>query len=36
MARVSRGVAAYCSTDEIGNLVFESFVGGRHTKRFDR
>lgn len=33
MARVSRGVAAYCSTDEIGNLVFESFVGGRHTRR---
>ncbi len=33
MARVSRGVAAYCSTDEIGNLVFQSFVGGRHTKR---
>jgi hypothetical protein len=27
-------VAAYCSTDEIGNLVFESFVGGRHTRRF--
>jgi uncharacterized protein with von Willebrand factor type A (vWA) domain len=34
MARVSKGVAAYCSTDEIGNLVFESFVDGRHTKRF--
>ncbi len=33
MARVSRGVAAYCSTDEIGNLVFQSFVGGRHTRR---
>jgi uncharacterized protein with von Willebrand factor type A (vWA) domain len=33
MARVSRGIAAYCSTDDIGNLVFQSFVGGRHTKR---
>jgi uncharacterized protein with von Willebrand factor type A (vWA) domain len=33
MARVSNGVAAYCSTDDIGNLVFESFVGGRHTRR---
>src|SRR5262249_59809229 len=36
MARVSKGVAAYCSTDEIGNLVFESFVGGRHTRRSGR
>ena len=35
MARVSKGVAAYCSTDEIGNLVFDSFVGGRRTRRFD-
>jgi Ca-activated chloride channel homolog len=34
MARVSKGVAAYCSTDDIGNLVFESFVGGRRTRRF--
>jgi Ca-activated chloride channel homolog len=34
MARVSQGVAAYCSTDDIGNLVFESFVGGRRTRRF--
>ena len=36
MARVSQGVAAYCSTDDIGKFVFDSFVGGRHTKRFDR
>jgi uncharacterized protein with von Willebrand factor type A (vWA) domain len=36
MARVSKGVAAYCSTDEIGNLVFESFLGGRRTRRYDR
>ncbi len=34
MARVSRGVAAYCSTDEVGNLVFESFIGGRRTRRY--
>jgi uncharacterized protein with von Willebrand factor type A (vWA) domain len=33
MARVSKGIAAYCSTDDVGNLVFESFVGGRHTRR---
>ena len=32
MARVSKGVAAYCSADEIGKFVFESFVGGRHTQ----
>jgi Ca-activated chloride channel homolog len=35
MARVSRGVAAYCSTDDIGNLVFDSFVGGRRKRRYD-
>ena len=34
MARVSRGVAAYCSADEVGNLVFESFQGGRRTRRY--
>ncbi len=33
MARVSHGVAAYCSTDDIGNLVFDSFIGGRRTRR---
>ncbi len=35
MARVSRGVAAYCSTDDVGNLVFDSFVGGRRTRRYN-
>jgi len=35
MARVSRGVAAYCSTDDVGNLVFESFIGGRRTRRYN-
>jgi len=33
MARVSGGVAAYCSVDDLGKLVFESFIGGRHTRR---
>ncbi len=34
MARVSNGVAAYCSCEDLGKLVFESFVGGRHAKRY--
>ncbi|WP_337175042.1 VWA domain-containing protein [Paludisphaera sp.] len=34
MARVSNGVAAYCSCEDLGKFVFESFVGGRHTKRY--
>jgi Ca-activated chloride channel family protein len=33
MARVSQGVAAYCSTDDLGQFVFDSFIGGRHTRR---
>jgi uncharacterized protein with von Willebrand factor type A (vWA) domain len=36
MARVSKGVAAYCSTDQVGNLVFESFIGGRRTRTYNR
>ena len=28
MARVSRGVAAYCSSEDLGKYVFDSFVGG--------
>jgi Ca-activated chloride channel homolog len=36
MARVSGGVAAYCSVDDLGKLVFESFKGGRHTKRYEQ
>jgi uncharacterized protein with von Willebrand factor type A (vWA) domain len=36
MARVSGGVAAYCSTDDLGQFVFESFIGGRHTKRHSK
>jgi Ca-activated chloride channel homolog len=35
MARVSNGVAAYCSVDDLGKFVFESFIGGRHTRRYN-
>jgi uncharacterized protein with von Willebrand factor type A (vWA) domain len=34
MARVANGVAAYCSVDDLGKFVFESFIGGRHTRRY--
>ena len=33
MARVSQGVAAYCGPDDLGKYVFDSFVGGRRTRR---
>jgi uncharacterized protein with von Willebrand factor type A (vWA) domain len=33
MARVSNGVAAYCSADDLGKYVFDSFIGGRRTRR---
>jgi len=33
MARVSQGVAAYCSTEDLGKYVFDSFIGGRRTRR---
>ena len=33
MARVSQGVAAYCSTEDLGQFVFDSFIGGRRTRR---
>ena len=33
MARVSGGVAAYCNAQDLGNMVVESFIGGRRTKR---
>jgi Ca-activated chloride channel family protein len=32
MARVSHGVAAYCSTEDLGQIVFDSFIGGRRTR----
>ncbi len=33
MARVSQGVAAYCTTDDLGGYVLDSFVGGRRSRR---
>ena len=33
MAQVSQGIAAYCNADDLGNMVIESFVGGRRKKR---
>ena len=33
MARVSKGVAAYCSSDDLGKYVFDSFVGGRRARK---
>jgi uncharacterized protein with von Willebrand factor type A (vWA) domain len=33
MARASQGVAAYCSTEDLGQYVFDSFIGGRRTRR---
>ncbi len=36
MARVSQGVAAYCSADDLGKCVFDSFIGGRRTRRMSQ
>ena len=36
MARVSQGIAAYCSADDLGKFVFDSFVGGRRSRRMSR
>lgn len=33
MARVTQGVAAYCSADDLSNFVFDSFIGGRRARR---
>ena len=33
MAQVSGGVAAYCNAQDLGNMVVDSFVGGRRTRR---
>lgn len=33
MARVTQGVAAYCSADDLGKYVFDSFIGGRRQRR---
>jgi uncharacterized protein with von Willebrand factor type A (vWA) domain len=36
MARVSQGVAAYCGADDLGKYVFDSFVGGRRSRKMSR
>ena len=33
MARLSRGVAVYCTAGELGRYVFDSFVSGRRARR---
>jgi Ca-activated chloride channel family protein len=33
MARLSRGVAVYCTAGELGKYVFDSFVSGRRARR---
>jgi uncharacterized protein with von Willebrand factor type A (vWA) domain len=33
MAKITQGVAAYCSADDLGKYVFDSFVGGRRQRR---
>jgi len=33
MAHVSNGVAAYCNAQDLGNMVIDSFVGGRKRRR---
>jgi len=33
MAQVSGGIAAYCNADNLGNMVLDSFVGGRRKRR---
>ena len=36
MARVSQGVAAYCSADDLGKYVFDSFIGGRRQRKMTK
>jgi uncharacterized protein with von Willebrand factor type A (vWA) domain len=36
MARVTQGVAAYCGADDLGKYVFDSFIGGRRSRRTTR
>lgn len=33
MARLSQGIAVYCSAGELGHYVFDSFVRGRRSRR---
>ncbi|CAN5901750.1 hypothetical protein BH23PLA1_BH23PLA1_33150 [soil metagenome] len=36
MARVTQGVAAYCSAEDLGKYVFDSFVGGRRQRKMSQ
>lgn len=33
MAKVTGGVAAYCNAGDLGNMVIDSFIGGRRKRR---
>src|ERR1700722_3983787 len=33
VAQVTQGVAAFCNADDLGNMVLQSFVGGRKRRR---
>lgn len=33
MAQVTGGVAAYCNANDLGNMVIDSFIGGRKKRR---
>ena len=33
MGQVSGGVAAYCNANDLGNMVVDSFVGGRRKRK---
>ncbi len=33
LAQVTGGVAAYCNANDLGNLVIDSFIGGRRKRR---
>ena len=33
MAQVSGGISAYCNANDLGNMVIDSFIGGRRTRR---
>ena len=33
LAQVTQGVAAFCNADDLGNMVLQSFVGGRKQRR---
>ena len=36
MARVSQGISAHCSAENLGAIVFDSFIGGRKQRRVSR